>query len=233
MSTSNRRRFRFGLRTTFVVVAALRICTSLNGANLWAVEAPRPTAELKGRAIHLGSVDATFDIPEEWISWHEEFHNNIHLSPTEIARVRSASGEWDKEYSQIANSIIPFEKCILHAGGDGWGENAASYQDVQMRVYLLDESPAQVVERLTKIGPTDAMKFSDKVSLARSKHNNWLRTILSYPLWYGDYGGTAHIDVFATKCAAKTVVLVFMYCDNPGAPARQVQDIVQSFKCKR
>ena len=36
---------------------------------------------------------------------------------------------------------------------------------------------------------------------------------LSFPLWYSDYGGTAHVDFRSRRCGGRAFVFVFFYSD--------------------
>ncbi len=198
-------------------------------------EAGEPTkarAVLRGRTIEIRPEGASFEIPQDWLDWQAEFHNNIHLSPAELANVRIADSEWDTEYAEIVNALLPFGSCRAHLGGEGWGKSAVSYGDVQMRVYIVEMNPQQIIERMAKEGPSQAFRYSKKVSLSRSDFKKWQRVTLSYDLWYSDYGGTANVDVFSRVFGTQTVALVFMYADSLREPRKRVAKIVKSFQWK-
>jgi hypothetical protein len=197
------------------------------------MEPGKARAALREGSIEFGPPKVAVTFPKRWLEWQAEFHNNIHLSPEELAAVRGGEGEWDKEYAEIVNALVPFGDCVAHAGGEGWGREAASYHDVQMRVYLLALCPKEVIGQIAKDGPRLAARFSKKVSLARSTFDEWQRATLRYDLWYSDYGGTANVDVFARAIGSQTVVLVFMYADSLQNPRREVAQIVKSFAWKR
>jgi hypothetical protein len=194
-------------------------------------EPAQARAVLRGRTIEIPR-RASFEIPQEWLDWQAEFHNAIHLSPDELAKVRVADSEWDTEYAEILNALLPFSSCVAHAGGEGWGKNAVSYGDVQMRVYIVDVSPKQIMRRMAKVGPAQAFRYSKKVSLSRSRFKKWQRVTLSYDLWYSDYGGTANVDVFSRVFGNQTFVLAFMYADSLQKPRGEVAQIVKSFTWK-
>ncbi len=73
-----------------------------------------------GRTTHLHPSDATFQIPQDWLDWNAEFHNNLHLTHRELRKVRIGFGEWDYEYARVVNAALPFEHCAAHVGGEGW-----------------------------------------------------------------------------------------------------------------
>lgn len=202
-------------------------------ARLQAAEPAGPQAVLRGRTIELKPLGASLEIPQDWLDWQAKFQNSIHLSPAELARVRVGESEWDREYGEIVDSFLLFDGCLFHIGNDGWGRNAASYHDVQMRMYLVDWSPKEIMERAAKAGPSKAFEFSKKVTLQRSEFQDWQRVTLSYDLWFSDYGGTANVDVFSRTLAKQTAVLVFMYANSPQDARGQISKIVKSFRWQR
>ncbi|HKA06546.1 MAG TPA: hypothetical protein VKD71_04760, partial [Gemmataceae bacterium] len=188
-----------------------------------------PHATLEGRKIHLKPSGATFEIPERWLKWYASDKNNLHLSRAELEKVKVAEGEWDKEYAEVVNAVLPFSKCAVHAGGEGWGRHGVSYADLQMRAYVVVMTPEQVQEKLSKDGVARASKFSKDVSVAQSRHGDWRRGTVSYSLWYRDYGGTAKVDVYARAFGKQAAVLVFMHTDHKISDTDSVQEILKSF----
>lgn len=198
----------------------------------FAAEPAQAHAVLRARTIQLKPAGGSFQIPQQWLDWQAKYRDNIHLSPAELTSVHVADDEWDKEYAEIVNALLPFGSCVAHAGGEGWGKSAVSYGDVQMRAYIVEMNPQQIMERMAKEGPSQAFQYSKKVSLSRSEFKNWQRVTLSYDLWYSDYGGTANVDVFSRVFGTQTVALVFMYADSLRDPRGQVAKIVKSFQWK-
>jgi hypothetical protein len=215
----------------FLVVLVLSNCF-LEEHRPWLKAAEPGTARalICGRAIELQPPGASFRIPQAWLEWDAKFHNNIHRTPADLKKVRVGDGEWDKEYAEIVNSVLPFDSCLVHAGGEAWGKNAVSFADVQMRAYIVELPPRQIAARMANKGRCVAMRYSKKVALTRSEFDKWLRVTLSYDLWYTDYGGTANVDVFARAFGNQTAVLVFMYSDAVPARRSEVETIVESFR---
>lgn len=81
-------------------------------------------ATRQDRTIYLHPSDVSFQIPQDWLYWNTEFHNNFHLTHRELEKVRFGAGEWDSEYGDVVNSALPFEFCAAHVGGEGWGREA-------------------------------------------------------------------------------------------------------------
>lgn len=190
---------------------------------------------IQGRAVEIPSIRARFQLPTDWIERHSEFQDNIHISTAELQKIRTAEGEWDREYSRILNKALPFESCILHAGDEAWGRSASSFHDLQMRIYIIKEKPSKVIDRFVEDGWREASRLSKKVSNSCNKRDQWQTILLRYHLWYRDYGGTANIEVFAQPVAGKneTVAMVFMYCDSQRDQNAVAAKIVESFAINR
>jgi hypothetical protein len=191
-------------------------------------------ATRSGETITIHPSGATFTIPAEWTQWYDRFHNNLHLTGEQLASVRYAVGEWDTEYATVTNSVMPFEDCVAHLGGEGWGKEGVSFADVQLRVYVTPLSEERVQQHVSVQGLAAAKRISSMASatlIPTAKMELWDRTSLKYELFYGDYGGIARIDFFTTTQAGQTIVLVFMYCDpNNFNAAGQVEAILHSFR---
>jgi hypothetical protein len=206
-----------------------------------ASSAGRPCAAIQGTTITLAPSRASFRIPQSWVSRNRPDRKSLHLSAAEIDTVRDGAGEWDTEYATVVNGLFPFEKCSVHAGGEGWGREGSSFGDIQMRAYILDDAtPEQIAQRTVEDGAKIAgglshlkdIAGSGKISSARSELEGWTRASVTYGLWYWDYGGPARVDVFAKAFGKQSAVLVFMYCSNSARtnPEMIVADIVKSFK---
>ncbi len=66
-------------------------------------------ATRQDRTIYLHPADVSLHIPQDWLYWNTEFHNNLHLIDREVATVRFGAGEWDSEYGDIVNSALPIQ----------------------------------------------------------------------------------------------------------------------------
>jgi hypothetical protein len=165
------------------------------------------------------------------VDWHLKFGNNFHLTHKQLDAVAKGAGEWDTEYASVCNAALPFDRCAAHVGGEGWGK-AVSFADLQVRVYDLAEAPAAVEERIKREGVADIERFSGRLpALEGETDGPWRRTRLSYEVFYGDYGGTAHVDFRVGRCGDRTFVFVFMYADyNP--KQKTIKVILDSFTLK-
>lgn len=194
-------------------------------------DARERSATIKDNVIRLNPSGSTIQIPKNWVRGLAGFRNNLHLTRAELEKVETANGEWDKEYAEIVNRLLPFAHCAAHVGSEGWGREGVSYHDLQLRAYVTDAGAEKVQARLFENGKAWASKFSEKVSVSREPSGKWRRASLSYDMWYGDYGGKAIVDVYAQSIGMETVVLVFMHTDVRSA-SDLVPEILKSFNSK-
>lgn len=103
--------------------------------------------------IEIAPLGVSFRIPQRWLDWSRGFHNNLHLTEEELAAVKTGDeADWDPEYATVVNAVLPFERCAIHAGAEGWGRQGVAYSDLQMRVYILDEVPEKVEAKVISKG---------------------------------------------------------------------------------
>ena len=183
-----------------------------------------------GQRIVLHPSGISFLIPETWIDWFNEFHNNLHLTQEELAKVKDAQGQWDREYAQVVNSALPFNDCVAHVGGEGWGREGVSFKILQLRAYLTDLSPQEIRKKIEG----DALQVARKVSssdhppkIESRSGAPWQEIVVRYRLFYGDYGGDAEVRFFIQPGKGKTFVMVFM-----SGKEEQVQAILKSVSAK-
>ena len=213
---------------TGIIIWTLLVCTAQGQTS----SSPDDRATRSGQTITLHPSKAKFTVPAEWISWYGRFHNNLHLTAQQLESVRVATGEWDTEYATVINSVLPFQDCVAHVGGEGWGKDGGSFGDVQLRVYVTPLSEEQVKVSISAQGLSAAQKFSSQTLLLPTLDlDSWHRTSLKYELFYNDYGGTARVDFFTNTYEGQTFVLVFMYCDtNRFGALDEVASILRSFR---
>jgi hypothetical protein len=200
--------------------------------NSQADPATRPWAIRDGTTITLRPSGATFKVPKDWLEWHDKFGNNFHLTHQQLDAVARGDGDWDTEYASVCNAVLPFDRCAAHVGGEGWGKQGVAWSDLQVRVYDLDEAIEDVERDMEKKGVADVERFSGKVpKMERDAKGDWRRTMLSFDRWYGDYGGTAHVDFRVRRCGDHSFVFVFMYVDIKDTED-DIRCILESFATK-
>jgi len=211
------------LWATFLVLCTAT-CVSQDAASHFATR--------HGSTIRLSPIGASFRIPEDWLEWNRQFHNNLHLSRRELEKVKEATGEWDTEYSKVVNASLPFDHCSVHVGGEGWGAKGVSFGDLQMRAYVSDQSEMELEKRISEHGFTAAKavrKDSDaEAKIAADKVGEWDRIIITYCLWYGDYGGSGQVEFYISSFNGHTAVLVFMHARG-AEQDKTVRQILGSF----
>jgi hypothetical protein len=197
--------------------------------NSKAAPSTRPSATRHGQTIRLRPHPATFRVPRDWVKWHRQFGNNFHLTHKQLDAVARGAGDWDTEYASVCNAVLPFDRCAAHVGDEGWGQQGVSCGDLQVRLYDLADSPQVVDRRIHQQGVADIQRFSGhRPQVKREGKSRWRRTVLSYGRWYGDYGGTAHVDFRVRRLRVRTFVFVFMYADYQSNKAA-ITSILKSF----
>jgi len=197
-----------------VLVCFLLLVWPLYRTGLFTENAGR-YATHEGRTIYLHPSGVNFQIPEDWQSWNAEFHNNLHLTHRELTSVRFGAGEWDYEYAEIVNSALPFRYCAAHIGGEGWGREAVSFRDLQMRVYITDSSSQEIFQGIGDRALATAKRMASnfgapQVQFRTDQRGPWRRAVVQYSLWCGDYGGTANVEFYVRPVSKWQLVMVFM-----------------------
>jgi len=176
-------------------------------------------ATRSARTIQLHPSDFTFQVPRDWLEWDAQFHNNFHLDHRELRSIRIGHGEWDSEYGSVVNASLSFDDCAAHVGGGGWGWQSVSFGDLQVRAYVTSLSAENVLLRVKTQGFSVAQSIAErqdgfaaggKADFSTSTEQGWQQATITYPLWYGDYGGTAPIDFYVRDAGRYRLVLVFM-----------------------
>ena len=201
-----------------LAIALLTLTIGLIVAALWKshydVCSPNqslPCSTLEGRIVQLVPSGVRFDVPQAWMDWQAQFHNNFHLTRWQLYQVKSGFGEWDSEYAQVTNAVLPFEMCAAHAGDEGWGFEGVSFDDLQLRVYVGDWALADLKHRIATDGLNQANRAAKNARSSSTVRDSWQVDAISYEVFYGDYGGAAHVDFYSRVREGKTVVFVFMY----------------------
>lgn len=170
-----------------------------------------------GTTITSAEYGLHFQVPAAWVRWQEQNPErpSLHLAPAELDAARDAEGEWDREFAQVVNAILPFERCVAHVGAEGWGRKGISYADLQVRAYVLEETPGDIEARAATLGTRAVASFagSPPVPLHESE-GEWKRTVLRYQRTYWDYGATAIVDLRVRPWPNHTVAFAFMYTDH-------------------
>jgi hypothetical protein len=204
-------------------------------------KAQLPHASLSGQVVTLIPSGMFFRVPQSWLAlYQKDSFNNLKLTREQLEQAKQpTSPARDARFAEVVNSILPFEKCSVQAGGDSRGVNRHDYTDVHMRVYVGNWSISTIGDLLLQRGlpiaerlATEAWKarardmgtpaykendprvpseVSNKAGFNKETVGDWLRLRLSFPVWNVDVGDTDIVDLYCRTCDARTVVLVFMY----------------------
>jgi hypothetical protein len=158
-----------------------------------------------------------FEIPPEWVTWSKQNPSrpNLHLTAAELDRVELTEGEWDREFALVVNAVLPFEQCVAHVGGEGWGPHGLSYADLQVRAYVLAMSPEEIAARARSEGSAVVGELTGSApELWHGRRGVWSRTVIEFRLFFVDYGATALVDIHSRRFVDRTVAFAFMYTDH-------------------
>jgi hypothetical protein len=188
-----------------------------------------PHSVLEGRTIRVKPYDATFEIPESWLSSLAipgEPSRNLYLSWDELDYLPGHDGG-DAEDAEVINSVLLFQDCAAHVGDKAWGNHL--WNDLQGRVYITDLAPSQVAARVEKEGLAKASKVFESASVNSGKDGDWDRRtldILDAPA-NTDFILGKRLDFYYHSFGNKTVVFVFLHA---GGFDETINGIVNSFK---
>lgn len=139
--------------------------------------------------------------------------------------IAGALGEWDREYSAVADSTLPISAVVAHVGAEPWGRSGTCFVDLQARIYVLAHPVDSVLQAVRTNGLRVANhKFPTRVTSTNTL--GWSLASLSWDAWYFDYGSTAHMDFYVRGIRGRTVVLLLMYADPLYSKAFDDRDIV-------
>jgi len=194
-------------------------------------------------------------VPSEWEKRDQSKEKCIYLTPQELSEVRDSTSEWNKEYAHLLNTVLPYDNCIAQLGEESW-DQGVSFRDLQMRIYVLKNSPQEISswiesrglrtakeltrQTITRLKSSRAKGFVGEISknlssvLWNGKRGRWQRFKVSYFVPYEDDGGKANVDFRLSSLGNKTVVLAFMYADTyDGIPLLTMRGIAKSVEIRR
>lgn len=218
------------LQTRFAL-ASVTMATSAFGGCASDVADPRcsvsdATFADAGESLRDGStvlpvtVGPKFEIPAPWMVEHRRYGGNIHLTRAELAAVEHGSGDWNTELATVTNALLPFDRCVAQIGEQSWVDGTV-YTALHVRTYLLQGPPPDFTAMVS--GGTFEGVDSPTVEPVDSP---WDGLRIAFEVVYGDYGGTANVELHHRTVGDATVVQVGMWGALPDAPA--MIDIVES-----
>jgi hypothetical protein len=191
-----------------------------------------PWAILEKTSIFLQPSGFQCAIPQKWVDWYEQSHDNLHLTAKELDRVGHGAGEWDDEFGRVCNALFPFDRGAAHVGGTAW-QHGGGYGNLQVRVYDL-EGTADVIEQDidTKGQAAIERSLGFPVKTQRGLEDGWRQRIFSFDRFYHDYGATAYADIRLKAFDDRTIAFVFMHTDRQEYK-KTITDMLHSAKLSK
>jgi hypothetical protein len=146
-------------------------------------------ATREGGSIRMEPSGASFQIPPDWSARTEQ---------AELREVKSGKGEWDKA---VANAALPFSDCSVQAGRKDW--RISIFEGVTVRGYVTNGSAADIEKKIATKALSAAKALpSSTIShacLTKDEPGQWHRSLITYDVWFDDYGGRANVDFYTTE----------------------------------
>lgn len=199
---------------------------------------PADSARLVGSSLIVEPIGLEVALPPEWFGaidttrvpsncGHDvrgPVERRLVTSKPVLASLLNSTGEWDRVYSAVTDSILPFGSLVAQVGPEPFGAGIC-FGDLQLRIYVLpDTSP--LAPQAQAVGLRTARGFFPSAQLVSQDSSRWHISRLRWDAWYHDYGGEANVQIFMTGARGRNVALVFMHASLPGSPAQRDQRFV-------
>lgn len=172
-----------------------------------------------GRLV-IEPLGASFQIPPSWFDpptikgtceYNSPVSARFHVNRDAVAKLPRATGEWDKEFSAVVDSVMPFSGAVAQLGSEGWGAESTCFGDLQVRVYVTDLQLDSLATRARSRASETANRFFPATPVAVADTLGWRVQRLSWNAWYYDYGATAQVEFYSRRVRDKTITLAFMH----------------------
>jgi hypothetical protein len=217
----------FFIGTASIYLFAWDIVKSLNPYTAThSSEHNSPYSVLEGRTVRLKPYDATFDIPESWLTPEPVTppEKNLHLSWQDLNELYWNDGS-DEEDARVINSVLSFADCAAHVGDKGWGNYL--WNDLQGRVYVVDLKPEEIAARIEKRGLNKASSLFEEATLTAEDRGAWRKLTLNITDAPTHFILMKDLDFYYRSFGNKTVVFVFLHA---GGFDETIDGILNSFK---
>lgn len=191
-----------------------------------------PYSVLESTTVKIKPYDATFEIPESWItykSYSGEPKKNLYLSWQDLNELERFDFNhipgFDKEDAQVMRSVLPFENCAAHIGSMSWGNG--NWNDLQARILVTDLKPEDIAARVEKQGLDKASEVFERASVKSGNHGLWEKRTLDLIDAPTHFILSKNLDFYYRSFGAKTVIVVFI---QAGRFEKEVNLILDSFK---
>ncbi len=192
-----------------------------------------PYSVLEGAVVRIKPYDATFEIPESWITYKSlsiEPPKNLYLSwqdLNELNHLDFNNGFSDEDDAQVMRSVIAFENCATHVGSMSWGNGNTN--DLQARVFVVDSNSQEITEKIKNQGLSKARSVFKSAELASENYGTWEKQKLSVLKTGSHTLLTKDIDFYYRSFGNKTVIFVFVH---QWGWDEKIKEILDSFNWK-
>ncbi|HWO20584.1 MAG TPA: hypothetical protein VNO30_17565 [Kofleriaceae bacterium] len=209
-------------RAAFTMVAA---CSTPARAPISATAATAvAAAPLSATIESTGTAERITVTPPGIVFEVSSSNAGVSYTGAKLAAVRECTGEWDREFAEVANAALPFDRLAVHVGSEAFCDGHL-YIDMHVRAYVIDARPEAVVRAIGERGGVVARRLTSEARIRdKPVPSKWEPRVelpgfahvgLSYARWYGDYGGTAHLDAFVRGVGDQTFALLIMWTSSP------------------
>jgi len=197
------------------------------------------SARIANGRLVVEPLGASFQIPPTWFDpptikaaceYNSLVSSRFHVTRETVAKLPHAIGEWDKEFSAVVDSIMPFSGTVAQFGSEGWGAESRCFGDLQVRVYVTDLPIDSLAARARTRASETANRFFPSMPVSEADTLGWKVQRLSWDAWYYDYGATAQVEFYSRRVRDKTVTLVFMHALAFNRAALDRDLILRSFR---
>jgi len=197
------------------------------------------SARIANGRLVIEPLGVSFEIPQAWFDpptikrtceYNSPVISRFHISQASIAKLPRATGEWDKEFSAVVDSVMPFSGTVAQIGSEGWGAESSCFGDLQVRVYVTDLSVDSLAKRASDRASVTANQFFRSTPVTEADTLGWRVQRLSWDAWYYDYGATAQVEFYSRRVRNKTVTLVFMHALASDRGIEDRDHIVSTFR---
>jgi hypothetical protein len=172
----------------------------------------------------------SFSIPQDWVDWNSEFHDNFFFTREELARAAKGSGYQHRGFASICNDVFPYDRCAVHVGSGSWANHSGSYGELQVRVYDIRGDVDSIKKRIAERVPAEVRRVGGRgVTVSSVEAPPWCRISYSYP--HTEEYDVTEISVvtFCLRPVRGRVLVVVLMHTEPNMHVRTIDDLLNSF----
>jgi hypothetical protein len=223
---------KYAIRLSIAILTC-SIGTAASYLSSWTVrtiqyaKAERPYSVLQGTTVRIRPWEATFQIPESWLTPDSPFadERKLYLSEQDLMDLPRNNGG-DAEDAQVMDAVFPLAQCAAHFGDRGWGNYF--WGDLQGRVYITDRTPAEVAAAIQTSGLHEAASVFENAELSWESYGVWQKLSLTVIDASEDFSLMKNLDFYYRPIGGKTVVFVYLHA---GGYESTIKQMLNSFDC--